>query len=67
MADEEGRTFIRELKREEIPLVPEQQQLWKAAVLPILDAYVAAAKEKSLPGDEFLKDVQAKLAAPQGQ
>ena len=67
VADEEGRTFIRELKREEIPLVPEQQQLWKAAVLPILDAYVAAAKEKSLPGDEFLKDVQAKLAAPQGQ
>ena len=36
---------------------------WKAAVAPILEDYVKAATEKGLPGAEFLKDLQAKVAA----
>jgi TRAP-type transport system periplasmic protein len=65
-ADEDGRAFIKELKREVIPLSPEQQALWKARVQPILDDYVAKAKEKGLPGDQLLKDIQTRLAQPVG-
>ncbi len=62
-ADEEGRAFIRELKREEIPLSAEQQALWAKTVQPVLDEYTAAAKAKNLPGEAFLKDLQAMVAA----
>ena len=37
---------------------------------PVVDAYVKAAKEKGLPGEQFLKDVQdliAKDSKPAGQ
>ncbi len=61
-ADEDGLAFVKELKREIIPLSPEQQALWKAKVQPILDEYVATAKGKGLPGDEFLKEIQAMIA-----
>jgi TRAP-type transport system periplasmic protein len=61
-ADEDGRTFIKELNREVIPLSPEQQAAWKARVQPILDEYVKTAKSKALPGDEFLKDIQTRVA-----
>lgn len=61
-ADQEGKAFIEELKREIIPLTPEQQELWKGRVQPIIDEYVAAAKGKGLPGDEFLKDIQMMIA-----
>jgi TRAP-type C4-dicarboxylate transport system substrate-binding protein len=62
-ADEEGRAFVEQLKREMISLTPEQQAAWKARVQPILDEYVSAASAKSLPGAEFLKDIQAGIFA----
>ena len=44
-------------------ILPEaEQQAWKAAVKPILDGYVAKAKEKNLPGDAMLADIQAEIA-----
>ena len=53
-----------------ISLSPEEQQKWKQAVQPVLDAYVKAAKEKNLAGDQFLKDAQdliAKYSQPAGK
>lgn len=61
-ADEEGKALVKELKREIIPLAPEEGKRWKEAVRPILDDYVKAAKDKQLPGDTFLNDLQALLA-----
>jgi len=66
-ADEDGRAFIKDLKREIIPLSAEQQALWKARVQPILDDYVATAKGKGLPGDEFLKSIQTLIAGQEGR
>jgi len=69
-ADAEGREFVKGLNREMISLTPEQQQRWKDAVMPVLDAYVASAKEKNLPGEQFLKDAQdlvAKYSSAAGQ
>jgi len=65
-ADEEGQAFVKELNREIIELAPEQQALWKERVQPILDDYIAAAKAKGLPGEEFLKDIQALIAQSAG-
>lgn len=61
-ADADGREFVKGLQREMISLTPEQQQQWKDAVKPVLEAYVAAAKAKGLPGEEFLKDAQDLIA-----
>jgi len=62
-ADAGGAAFIRELGREEIALAPEEEARWTAAVKPILDEYVKATEEKSLPGKTFLEDIQGRLAA----
>jgi len=61
-ADKAGRAYVTELKKESISLSPAEQERWKAAVKPILDNYVAAAKAKNLPGEAFLRDLQAALA-----
>ncbi|HEY9173164.1 MAG TPA: TRAP transporter substrate-binding protein, partial [Verrucomicrobiae bacterium] len=61
-ADKAGREFVTELKREFIHLPDAEQQKWKDAVKPILEAYVKAAKEKNLPGDKMLADLQAEIA-----
>jgi len=69
-ADADGREFVKGLQREVITLPPEEQQRWKQAVEPVLTAYVAAAKAKGLPGEQFLKDAQdliAKYSKPVGQ
>ena len=69
-ADAEGRDYVQSLKRERISLSSQEQQRWKQAVQPVLDAYVQAAKEKNLPGDQLLKDAQdliAKYSQPAGQ
>ena len=58
IADEEGMAFIKELKRETIELPADQQLLLKEKVKPILDGYVAKAKEKNLQGDKFLARLQ---------
>jgi len=62
-ADEEGRLFVNELGDEIINLDEDETQRWMDAVKPILDAYVDGAKEKGLPGEGFLKDIQDQLAA----
>jgi len=61
-ADAEGKQFVEGLGREIIPLSDAEQLRWKEGVKPILEAYVAGAKEKGLPGDAFLQDIQALLA-----
>jgi TRAP-type transport system periplasmic protein len=61
-ADKAGREFVTELKREFIALPEAEQQVWKDAVKPILDSYVAAAKAKGLPGDALLADLQSAIA-----
>ena len=71
-ADAEGRAFVKGLQppREMITLSPEEQQKWRQGVQPVLNAYVAATKEKGLPGEQFLKDAQgliAKYSQPAGQ
>jgi TRAP-type C4-dicarboxylate transport system substrate-binding protein len=61
-ADKDGREFVTQLKREFIQLPEAEQQRWKAAVKPLLEDYVKKSKEKNLPGDSLLADVQAELA-----
>jgi TRAP-type transport system periplasmic protein len=61
-ADKAGRAFVTELKKEVVALPEAEQQRWKAAVKPMLDEYVKAAREKSLPGEGLLQDIQAALA-----
>lgn len=60
-ADQAGRAFVTELKREVITLPEAEQQRWKAAVKPILDDYLKTAREKNLPGEALLRDIQAEL------
>ncbi|MBP8304718.1 MAG: TRAP transporter substrate-binding protein [Phycisphaerae bacterium] len=60
-ADQEGREFVRELKRQTIALSDQEQQIWKDKVRPVLDDYVKAAAAKGLPGDRFLADCQEVL------
>ncbi len=61
-ADKAGREFVTGLKREFIHLPEAEQQAWKDAVKPILEAYVKTAKEKNLPGDAMLADLQTQIA-----
>ena len=61
-ADAQGREFVKELKRETITLPAEEQAKLKTAVEPILVEYVKNTTDKKLPGDQFLKDLQAILA-----
>jgi TRAP-type C4-dicarboxylate transport system substrate-binding protein len=62
MADEEGWTFVEELKKETITLAEDESQKWVDAVQPILDEFVVGAKAKNLPGEELLTDIQAMIA-----
>lgn len=57
-ADEEGLQFVKELNREIIPLSQDEQQKWKYTVQSILDEYIAKTKEKNLPGEAFVQDIQ---------
>jgi TRAP-type transport system periplasmic protein len=61
-ADLAGREFVTQLKRQFVQLPDAEQQQWKAAVKPVLDSFVAKAKEKNLPGDALLADIQAEIA-----
>jgi TRAP-type transport system periplasmic protein len=61
-ADQAGREFVTQLKREFIHLPDAEQQQWKNAVKPVLNGFVAKSKEKNLPGDALLADIQAEIA-----
>ncbi len=62
-ADREGAEFVKQLGHETLALPADELAKWKAAVAPILEDYVKATAEKGLPGSEFLKDLQEKIAA----
>lgn len=61
-ADKAGHEFVVQLKRQLVNLPAAEQEQWKAAVRPILDAFVTSAKQKNLPGDALLADIQAEIA-----
>ncbi len=61
-ADREGREFVTKLQRQFIQLPEAEQRQWKTAVQPILDDFVKKAKEKNLPGDTLVADIQQGIA-----
>jgi len=63
-ADQEGKAFVESLGRQIILLADDEKAKWVEAVRPILDEYVNACKKKSLPGEEFLRDLQTMIKAP---
>lgn len=66
-ADKDGAAFVTQLKRELIHLPEAEQQAWKAAVKPVLDDYLKQTKDKGLPGEAMLTDIQTELARGSGQ
>ena len=63
VADSEGMQFIKEFKRDVIPMTISEQALWTEKVAPLLKGYAARAGKKNLQGEAFLKDLQAEIAA----
>ncbi|HOA60803.1 MAG TPA: TRAP transporter substrate-binding protein [Verrucomicrobiota bacterium] len=61
-ADQAGLEYVTDLKRQFIDLPDTEQQAWKTAVQPVLDSFIAQAKVRNLPGEEFLADIKAELA-----
>jgi TRAP-type C4-dicarboxylate transport system substrate-binding protein len=61
-ADKDGYEFIAQLKHPVIKLTAEEQAKWVQAVAPVLEAYTAKAKEKNLPGQELVADIQKIIA-----
>ncbi|MGI5868374.1 MAG: TRAP transporter substrate-binding protein [Kiritimatiellia bacterium] len=62
-ADAEGLAFIAELGRPVLPLAPAEQEAWVARVAPMLENFASQANKESLPGDAFLADLKAGVAA----
>lgn len=62
-ADAQGYAFIRDLKREVVPLPQDEQREWVRRITPLLDAYSAKADSKGLPGSSFMKELREKIAA----
>ena len=60
-ADEQGWEFIKSLNHQIITLSDSEKQNWKKAVKPVIDEYIKNASEKNLPGEDFVKDIQAKI------
>ena len=65
-ADAEGLEFVKGLKREVVELAPAEQALWAEKVAPLLQDYAARAAQKSLPGEAFLAEMKAAVAAARG-
>jgi TRAP-type C4-dicarboxylate transport system substrate-binding protein len=61
-ADKDGYAFIEQLKHPVIKLSAEEQAKWVAAVKPVLDSYLAKAKEKNLPGQELVADIEKMIS-----
>lgn len=62
-ADTEGWAYIKELGKSHYKLSETEAATARLLVRPLLDEYVAKAKGKGLPGEQFLKDLQAAIAA----
>jgi len=60
-ADEDGREFVKELKKQMISLSADESERWRAAVAPIIDDYRKMAAEKGLPGEDFVNDVMGEI------
>lgn len=65
-ADEEGTAFVKELKHEFISIPESEKPLWIEKIKPVLDDYVKNMKEKQLPGEAFLKDLQGLIKKQKG-
>ncbi len=61
-ADAEGLLFVKELKREVVPLEAAEQAVWTEKVAPLLQDYAARATQKGLPGEAFLNELKASVA-----
>ena len=57
-SDEEGKAFVEELDKTFITLSAADEAAFISAMDPIFEEYIASTKEKGLPGEEFLKDLQ---------
>jgi TRAP-type C4-dicarboxylate transport system substrate-binding protein len=57
-ADKDGYAYIQQLNHPVIKLSAEEQEKWKQAVVPMLENYIKKAKEKNLPGQELVADIQ---------
>ncbi len=66
-ADREGLQFIADLKRNILPLSPQEQALWVEKVSPLLKEYVDKASQKGVPGEAFLNDLKAAVAEARAQ
>jgi TRAP-type C4-dicarboxylate transport system substrate-binding protein len=62
-ADREGREFVGSLNKTLSALSAEEVGKWKSAVASVLNDYVKDTQGKKLPGDTFLAELQAQLAA----
>lgn len=60
-ADMQGESFVKELNKTFISLSDADNAALVSAMAPIYSDYVDAAKEKGLPGAEFLADIQKML------
>jgi len=60
-ADQEGWDFIKSLNHEVLTLSDTEKESWKQAVKPVIDEYIKNTGEKNLPGEEFVKDIRAKI------
>lgn len=61
-ADAEGLGFVKELKREIVPLAAAEQAAWVEKVAPLLQDYASRAAQKGLPGVAFLAELKAGVA-----
>ncbi|MBN1410713.1 MAG: TRAP transporter substrate-binding protein [Spirochaetales bacterium] len=61
-ADEEGREFVTGLGREIIPLNEPEKAVWKAAMEPLFNDFIARMEEKGLPGEALIADIRTSLS-----
>jgi len=62
-ADAEGQALVAELQRETITLPAAEESAWLERVTPILQEYAERAEKAGLPGEAFLADLRAAVAA----
>jgi TRAP-type C4-dicarboxylate transport system substrate-binding protein len=60
--DEAGRDYTLSLGNQIIELTPAEGAAWRTAVKPIIDNYIANAKGKGLPGDDYVATLEALIA-----
>jgi TRAP-type C4-dicarboxylate transport system substrate-binding protein len=60
-SDREGEAYVKELGKTFVSLSDADNAALVEAMGPVYAEYVAAAEEKGLPGEEFLKDIREML------